>query len=223
MENAAEALKMAGGVLLFLIALSVSIISFGQVRQTADTIFSSKDRETEYIDGDYYYQVGDGSSSERTVGLETILPTISRVYAENYKIIFEGLNDPIYTVIKSGEKRICLDGEFDNAIRGVGTENEKQFLNAVLYGDKGGANSIFNLNFSKKIRLPNTSLYTQLTRAVSNGKIIEYSGRYYQDDEVKTNESGSSSSTEDEPTRIGDDVPDANKTRKRVITYKIIT
>ena len=58
---------------------------------------------------------------------------------------------------------------------------------------------------------------------MSNGKIIEYSGRYYQDDEVKTNESGSSSSTEDEPTRIGDDVPDANKTRKRVITYKIIT
>lgn len=223
MENAAEALKMAGGVLLFIIALSVSIISFGQVRQTADTIFSSKDRETEYIDGDYYYQVGDGSSSERTVGLETILPTISRVYSENYKIIFEGLNDPIYTVIKSGEKRICLDGEFDNAIRGVGTENEKQFLNAVLYGDKGGANSIFNLNFSKKIRLPNTSLHTQLTRAVSNGKIIEYSGRYYQDDEVKTNESGSSSSTEDEPTKIGDDVPDANKTRKRVITYKIIT
>ena len=91
MENAAEALKMAGGVLLFIIALSVSIISFGQVRQTADTIFSSKDRETEYIDGDYYYQVGDGSSSERTVGLETILPTISRVYSENYKIIFEGL------------------------------------------------------------------------------------------------------------------------------------
>ena len=223
MENAAEALKMAGGVLLFIIALSVSIISFGQVRQTADTIFSSKDRETEYIDGDYYYQVGDGSSSERTVGLETILPTISRVYSENYKIIFEGLNDPIYTVIKSGEKRICLDGEFDNAIRGVGTENEKQFLNAVLYGDKGGANSIFNLNFSKKIRLANTSLYTQLTRAVSNGKIIEYSGRYYQDDEVKTNESGSSLSTEDEPTKIGDDVPDANKTRKRVITYKIIT
>ena len=150
MENAAEALKMAGGVLLFIIALSVSIISFGQVRQTADTIFSSKDRETEYIDGDYYYQVGDGSSSERTVGLETILPTISRVYSENYKIIFEGLNDPIYTVIKSGEKRICLDGEFDNAIRGVGTENEKQFLNAVLYGDKGGANSIFNLNFLRK-------------------------------------------------------------------------
>ena len=55
MENAAEALKMAGAVLLFLIAISVSIISFGNVREAADTILEYKDRETTYIDGEYYY------------------------------------------------------------------------------------------------------------------------------------------------------------------------
>ena len=53
MENAVDALKMAGAVLMFVIALSVSIVAFGQVRQTADIILDYKDRETVYIYGDY--------------------------------------------------------------------------------------------------------------------------------------------------------------------------
>ena len=44
MENAAEALKMAGAVLLFVLALSVAIVSFGQARETADTILDYRDR-----------------------------------------------------------------------------------------------------------------------------------------------------------------------------------
>ena len=59
MENAVDALKMAGAVLMFVIALSVSIVAFGQVRQTADIILDYKDRETVYIDGDYYYTLTD--------------------------------------------------------------------------------------------------------------------------------------------------------------------
>ena len=33
MENAADALKMAAGVLIFVMALSISINAFGEVRQ----------------------------------------------------------------------------------------------------------------------------------------------------------------------------------------------
>lgn len=215
MENAAEALKMAGGVLLFLIALSVSIISFSHVRQAADTILEYKDRETEYIDSDYYYQVGI-NESEREVGLETILPTVSRVYTENYKIIFEGLNNPIYTVTKSREERFCLDGEFDNDIKGSGTAKEQSFLQAVVYGQK---DTIFNDNYANKIRLPGTSLYTQLKQALDGGKkILEYGGRYYQDDEKTSSASG----TGDNDNSNDEDEPETNKTRKRVITYRIL-
>ena len=39
MENASQAIKMAGSVLLFVIAISVIILSFNQARITADTIF----------------------------------------------------------------------------------------------------------------------------------------------------------------------------------------
>lgn len=212
MENAAEALKMAGAVLLFIIAISVSIASFSDVRQSVDTILEYKDRETEYIDGNYYYS--ESSENERTVGLETILPTISRVYVENYKIIFEGLgNDPIYTVKKTGEKRYSLDGEFDNNIRGSGSTKEKSFLNAVVYG-QGKSGPTFE-TYSDKIILPGSSLYDRLKTILASGKkIVEKSGRYYQDDEKNANDDGTSESTTEEE-------PEVNKTKKRIITYVI--
>ena len=40
MENAADALKMAAAVLMFVLALSVSIVSFGQARQASDVILN---------------------------------------------------------------------------------------------------------------------------------------------------------------------------------------
>ena len=46
MENAAEALKMAAAVLMFVMALSVAIVSYGEVRRTADEILDIRDRET---------------------------------------------------------------------------------------------------------------------------------------------------------------------------------
>ena len=82
MENAVDALKMAGAVLIFVMALSVSIVAFGQVRETADIILDYKDRETFYIDGDYYY--GDKSHE-----------LISQNGKESYKI-----GDRIFVKVK---------------------------------------------------------------------------------------------------------------------------
>ena len=98
MENAAEALKMAGAVLIFVLAISIIILSFGQVRQTVDIILDYRDRETSYINGKNYYET---NKLERQVGLETIIPSITRAYIENYKIVFENLNEPIYTITLS--------------------------------------------------------------------------------------------------------------------------
>lgn len=86
MENAAEALKMAGAVLLFMIALTVSIVAFGQARQTADTVMINMDRETAYIDGQLYYKL---EGTTRKVGLETIIPTLKRVFNEAYEVEFD--------------------------------------------------------------------------------------------------------------------------------------
>ena len=48
MENAADALKMAAAVLIFVVALSISINAFSEVRTTATTILNYKDNEYDY-------------------------------------------------------------------------------------------------------------------------------------------------------------------------------
>ncbi len=200
MENAADALKMAGAVLLFVLALSVAIVSFGQARETADTILDYKDRETVYIDGNYYYKA---TGTERTVGLETIIPSIYRAYLENYKIVFEGLNEPIYTLNLNGGKSIkkyTIDLETNTGVNNVALANDEQkseFLCGILYNDftKSGDKNKFENKYN--VTLPSTSLIQRL-----KGKTItEYLGVYYQDD--------------------NEDIPDVNKTEKRIITYKI--
>ena len=129
MENAVDALKIAGSVLLFVMAISVAILSFGQVRQVSDVILDYRDRETVYIDGNYYYEA---SGTERSVGLETIIPTIYRAYFENYKIVFDKnlLGDPIYTITLNNTTQIpkyTLDLE---------TNEDSGNINIVLANDE---------------------------------------------------------------------------------------
>lgn len=207
MENAVDALKMAAAVLIFVLALSVSIVAFGQVRQTSDVVLNYKDRETDYIEGNYYYNA---HQSERTVNIETIIPTIYRAYLENYKIIFEGLQKPIYIAKKSNstkEERYSIDSEYDNK-QGDMSTGKQSFLKAIIYGKQ---DDMFNLLFSSKVELPSISLYDQLNSADS---ITEYIGVYY--DEELQDEANSNPGY-----HIEDDEPDANKVEKRIITYKV--
>lgn len=201
MENAAEALKMAGAVLIFVLALSIIILSFGQVRETADIILDYRDRETMYIDGNYYYKA---SGTERQVGLETIIPAITRAYIENYKIVFDGLKEPIYTIkLNDGTevKKYSLDletnqdSEYKNVIL-ANDEQKAEFLCGILYHKFETYETEFNKKFN--IEVGSESLYEQLQKAK---EITEYLGVYYQDD--------------------NENVPDVNKTEKRIITYKV--
>lgn len=203
MENAAEAIKMAGAVLLFVLALSIILFYFGQVRESADTILDYRDRETMYIDGDYYYEQ---TGTERNVNLETIIPSVFRAYLENYKIIFDGLDNPIYKIKNKNGVMIdkyTLDLETNQNLeyKNVVLANKEQkimFLKGIFYGD-------YNTEDFKKLGVSLEGcepLYAQLTKKVKSGyKITEYLGVYYQNDNPE--------------------VPDVNKTQKRVITYKV--
>lgn len=208
MENAVDALKMAGAVLLFVLAISVAIVSFGQAREAADTILDYKDRETVYIDGNLYYKT---TGTERTVGLETIIPTIYRAYIENYKIVFEGLNEPIYTLKLSGNteiKKYTIDLETKKTTDGIqinnvalaNDEQKSEFLCGILYYDFTKFNGNKNA-FEKKYNVTLPSSGSGLIERLKGKKITEYLGVYYQND--------------------NEDVPDVNKTEKRIITYKI--
>lgn len=208
MENATEAIKTAGAVLLFVLALSIIILYFGKVRRTSDALLNYRDRELLYIDGEYYYK---GGGLERNVGLETIIPAVTRAYLENYKIVFNGLEKPLY-LNEDHVKKYVLDLESNNdrtkdeqtgkpVVKDVifgDDEAKEEFLCGILYGefrDRTNFESKFNIYLDDC-----KPLYKQLVEK-TNLKVKEYLGVYYQTDSENN--------------------PNANKTEKRIITYDI--
>lgn len=202
MENAADALKMAGAVMLFVLALSIIIFAFGQARESADIILDYRDRETSYVDTDYY--VGTGIT-ERTVSFETMIPSIFRAYLENYKIVFDGLSSPIYKIVnKNGNtiERKSLDletnfnTEYNNVVLAT-DELKAEFICGVLYHDFKTNKDDFAEKFNIILDNECVSIYDQLR----DKTITEYLGVYYQKDDPN--------------------VPDIMKDEKRIITYRV--
>ena len=213
MENAVDALHMAASVLIFVLALTISINAFGQARQTANMLVSYNDREYSYT---YVEENKDSSGNvltERLVGLDSIIPSIYKAYRENYKIVF----DYCLSVLDNNEglykKRNNETGEYEPVFQ-IDLENESlageeqklEFLMAIIYGDKiDNFDSVSDrVRNNSGISLNNNGLYDKINNR--NRKFKEDIGIYYQE------EAGG----------VGEDVPEANKTEKRVITYTLI-
>lgn len=102
MENAAEALKMAGFMLLFIIALSITMITLTQAKTTADSLVKNQDRQQAY---QYIEVTGDLSKSlSRTVTLADIIPTLYRYAQEDYAVQFYNADGSPMNLYKSGQK-----------------------------------------------------------------------------------------------------------------------
>lgn len=206
MENAAEALKMAAAVLIFVLALSISINAFGEARVASRTILDYKDREY-----DYTYVEG-SDTTQRIVGVDSIVPSIYKAYKENYKIVFEnvsGLEDGVYE--RNDEKVYSID--LQNEVLGTNTQKE-QFIMAILYGDMYEEYGTVKQRFKKNmgITLYSEGIYDKIKNRRQGLK--ENLGVYYQEETRTENDDGSLEASDSNA-----DVPDANKTTKRVITY----
>lgn len=88
MENATDALIIAGSVLLLIIALTVSISSFSNFRMQFDEIISQDDalELTKDTNGEYLNYLKSNDEDVRTVGIETVISSIRRIRKENYVI-----------------------------------------------------------------------------------------------------------------------------------------
>ena len=203
MENATDALHMAAAVLIFVLALSISINACGEVRQTAQTIIQYKDREYDYS---YVDQAG---STQRKVGIESIIPSIYKAYKENYKIIFETNEINTYTGNGIYQKSDGHGGTveinyIDLEKETIGSDKDKEeFIRAILYGNEKGKNpnwATIQLKYSNYgIILKDEGIYDKINTKTFNENL----GIYYQDEtDGKTN------------------TPQSNKVEKRVITYK---
>ena len=198
MENATDALKMAAAVLIFVLALSISINAFGEARRASQVILDYRDREYDYT----YITSG---TTQRQVGLETIIPSIYKAYKENYKIIFDmqNINDKNGLYSKKNENGNYDEINYIDLEKEVlGSDKQKEeFIKAIIYGKKN-ISAEYKKEFSDLgINLKDVGIYARIEG--KNKKVTEKLGVYYQED-MQTG---------------GSNTPDANKTKKRVITY----
>ena len=191
MENAADALKLGAWVLIFVAALTITINAFGLARQSIDGTVQNIDREyiTTYVE--------QSNSTQRVVGIESIIPAIYRAYKDNYKIIFP------YTLYK----KINSSGD-EEGINYIDIEKERSspdlFIKLILFGSDSDKISQEEKN-SIKSYFPNHVFNNEsdsLMEKMKNKLYKEELGVYYQ-----------------EETKGGLNTPNANKTEKRVITY----
>lgn len=211
MENVADALKMAGSVLLFVMALSICVLSFSQARESVDNILAYSDRESLYIENDdRFYYLSSSSDTNRYVGKETIIPAIYRSYKESYKIVFNFPDNTYYLFERDGEEVNYINLETESIAKG----KEEEFLNGIIYGDFENGKYEFIRGFNYRITPNVNSLYNYLTDKESNYKIKESLGTYYIQD---LSSDGEQYETDNDSSANA--ILEVNKDERRVITY----
>lgn len=207
MENAVEALKIAFAVIMFVIALTLSISSFSQANMSVQTITTLRDRESNYT---YVVPTKDFS---RTVGIETVVSSMYRAYKENIEIYFfdaSGKTLGLYYATDSdgnvkkdssgmGIEISCIDlaisGNKEYKETFESEEATKEHLDIILGGDEVLMQKTENIQKKYKNKLIHKE---GLYEFFKNSKFKEEFGEY---------EQGSG--------------PNANNITKRVITYTL--
>lgn len=200
MENAAEALKMAFGVLMLVLALTLCISSFSQAREAVDSIITIKDRETSYT------YLASADDSTRIVGIETVVPTMYKAYKENFEVHFlkaDGTDLVLYEYQdQNGNTRNISKIDLESEEH-ADSQRAINRLDYILSGTEKGPNDP-----AKKEVASITGGTSGLYQYFKNRKFEEQMGEYYQEDkEGKTTDEN------------GVTILDINKSKKRVITY----
>jgi len=86
MDDAVQALTMAFAVIVFVFALSISMMLIGQARETAEILVEYSDLTAFYDNIQLDSDSGTTGTTETTriVGLDTVIPTLYRYYKENF-------------------------------------------------------------------------------------------------------------------------------------------
>ena len=95
MENASEALIMAGQVLLFIIALTICISSFTTLRAESDTLIGQDEAVQMAKNGSEYinYIASKEGGSIRVVKADTVVSSMYRAIKENYVVYLKLKNN----------------------------------------------------------------------------------------------------------------------------------
>lgn len=211
MENAVEALKNAFAVMMFVMALTLSISSFSTANSAVTSLIKMNDRENEYT----YVEPAPGFT--RTVGIETVVSSIYRAFEQNIEIYFKKSNGDLMPLFYKTQidipGYIAKDSNGDYQIiysidqATESPEYPEMYIDIIL----GGVSTI-EASVEKHLNSKNTDeqkkyiemytkkiqshFYNGLYNEFKNDEFIEEFGEYYQGE-------------------------GASKIKKRVITYTL--
>ena len=223
MEDAVQALKMAFAVFVFVIAISVAFYVISKAKATSETIFYVSDKTN------YYDNVESNSNVTRTVGLETVIPTLYRYYRENFMVQIMKSDGTILQVFDT-----TTEWEVSNAAKVIANKrNDRQKILISLYGDKNEPTNMFGAPWvgttdeDAKARIDlyikggNGSINNALVDYTNNGLFSNGIKETTQFEEIFTEYqfSGQTISDEDGEYEL---IGDKRGSKKIVITYKVI-
>lgn len=112
MENATDALIMAGSILLLIVALTVAISSLSNLRTQTQGILNEKDQLMAMSDeSGYINYLRNNGEDKRTVGIETIITSIRRTTKEDFTIYIKA-NESIDLDTKYNDIKVNGNGNF---------------------------------------------------------------------------------------------------------------
>ena len=181
MENAAEALKIAFAVLMFVLALTLSISSFSQATRAVGVITTL--REAQYT---YVKPINSENDFSRIVGIETIVSTIYRAPEQNLKIYFfesDGKTPiPLYyatatdgTLKMKADRATKIEMNYIDLATGFNKANNsvEDFISALVGGIQG--DSELEEKYGARIH---DDYKTGLYKVFANSKFLELLGEY---------------------------------------------
>lgn len=110
MDNAIDALKIAFAVLVFVMALSISMRVFSQAKTVSDEVFYMTDK-TNF----YEYTSNDKMPEGRIVSGETIIPTLYRYYKENFNVIIKDVKGNVLWEFNLEKEIKAYNEDYKNA------------------------------------------------------------------------------------------------------------
>ena len=224
MEDAVQALKMAFAVFVFVIAISVAFYVISKAKATSETIFYVSDKTN------YYDNVESNSNVTRTVGLETVIPTLYRYYRENFMVQIMKSDGTILQVFDT-----TTEWEVSNAAKVIANKrNDRQKILISLYGDKNEPTNMFGAPWvgttdeDAKARI---DLYIKCEKGYINNALVDYTenGLFkkgnitnktkFKEEFTEYQYSGDTITSDDGEYEL---IGDKQGNKKIIITYKVI-
>ena len=161
MENAVDALKIAFGVLVFVIALTVAFALLSQAKATSDIMLFASDKTN------YYTYSKDADDAEgRLVGADVVISSLYRYYKESVVVrIVEGTNITEFnTETDEGLSQKERKKKVNDWIKENSSTLNGQFLETFDEVKKGGKYIVEDDGSELTVQSGQTSIYITYTK-----------------------------------------------------------